>query len=342
MITRARAIGSLAAGAAALSFPARVRAATQPLSTGQVGTSIAFLPIFVAKQMGYFTDAGLDVTTTVFQTGQLVGAAMTSGSVDVGTSLMTDVFTLLKAGRPTKVIGSLIDGYYVDIIVSNKFLADNKLSRATKLDDRIRALRGKKIGITGPGSGTEALVVYLFRSIKLDPVRDAELVNLGADQAAVLAALQSGRIDALSFAWPIPMIAEARGIGKSLIAPAEGDVPSMKGMAHGCMYAKPETIEKRSDALVAFVKAIGRAETLIHRDAAKANALVKQYEPNLDDVATAKLMADYLPILPMQPRLSPAGFAKSLEFHRATGFAGPAGNTYADVVATSIIDKAVR
>ena len=151
MITRARAITGLAAGAAAASFPVRVGAATQPLSTGQVGTSIAFFPIFVAKQLGYFTDAGLDVTTTIFQTGQLVGAAMTSGSVDVGTSLMTDVFTLLKAGRPTKVIGSLIDGYYVDIIASNKFLADNKLSHATKLDDRIRALRGRRSASPAPG-----------------------------------------------------------------------------------------------------------------------------------------------------------------------------------------------
>ena len=167
-------------------------------------------------------------------------------------------------------------------------------------------------------------------------------MNLGANQSSVLAALQSGRVDVVSFAWPLPMIAEARNVGKSLIAPAEGDVPSMKGMAHGCMFTKPETIEKRSDALIAFVKAIGRAQTLIHRDSAQANALVKQYEPNLDDAATAKLMADYLPILPLQPRLSPAGFAKSLEFHRATGFAGPSGNTYADVVATTIIDKAVR
>ena len=216
MITRARAITTLAAGAAAATLPLAARAANTPLSTGQVGKSIAFFPIFVAAQQGYFTDAGLDVTTTIFQTGQLVGAAMTSGSVDVGTSLMTDVFALLKANRPTQVIGSLVDGYYVDIIASNKLLADTKTSRASKLADKIRALKGKKIGITGPGSGTEALVVYLFKTAGLDTTRDAELVNVGADQASIIAALSSNRIDAVSFAWPLSMMRASQGRRKAL------------------------------------------------------------------------------------------------------------------------------
>jgi ABC-type nitrate/sulfonate/bicarbonate transport system substrate-binding protein len=341
MITRARAITTLAAGAAAAALPSTARAAGQPLSTGQVGKSIAFFPIFVAAQMGYFNDAGLDVTTTIFQTGQLVGAAMTSGSVDVGTSLMTDVFALLKANRPTQVIGSLVDGYYVDIIGSNKFLADTKTSRASKLADKIRALKGKKIGITGPGSGTEALVVYLFKSVGLDTTRDAELVNVGADQASIIAALGSNRIDAVSFAWPLSMIAQAKGVGKAYIMPADGDVPSMTGQLHGCMYARPDVIVKKADQIVAFVKAIGRAETLIHRDAAKRETLVKQYDPNLDDAATAQLMAAYLPVLPLVPRISPAAYAKSLNFHQVTGYAGPTGNTYGEVVDFALINKAI-
>jgi ABC-type nitrate/sulfonate/bicarbonate transport system substrate-binding protein len=341
MITRARAVTTIAAGAAAAAFPLRARAANQPLSTGQVGKSIAFFPIYVAAQMGYFTDAGLDVTTTIFQTGQLVGAAMTSGSVDVGTSLMTDVFALLKANRPTQVIGSLVDGYYVDIIASNKLMADTKTSRSSKLADKIRALKGKKIGITGPGSGTEALVVYLFKSAGLDTTRDAELVNVGADQASVIAALGSNRIDAVSFAWPLSMIAQAKGVGKPYIMPADGDVPSMTGQLHGCMYARPDVIAKKTDAIVAFVKAIGRAEALLHHDAAKRDALVRQYDPNLDEAATAQLMAAYLPVLPTAPRVSPAAYAKSLNFHQITGFAGPTGNTFGEVVDTALIQRAI-
>lgn len=341
MVTRARALTTIAAGLAGAGLPAAGRAAAEPLSTGQVGKSIAFFPIFVAAQMGYFTDAGLDVTTTIFQTGQLVGAAMTSGSVDVGTSLMTDVFALLKAGRPTQVIGSLVDGYYVDIIASNKLMADTKTSRASKLADKIRALRGKKIGITGPGSGTEALVVYLFKSAGLDTTRDAELVNVGADQSSIIAALGSNRIDAVSFAWPLSMIAQAKGVGKPYIMPAEGDVPSMTGQLHGCMYARPDVIAKKTDQIVAFVRAIGRAEALLHRDPAKRDALVMQYDPNLDASATAQLMAAYVPVLPATPRISPAAYAKSLNFHQITGFAGPSGNAFGDVVDVAVINKAV-
>ena len=77
--------------------------------------------------------------------------------------MITDVFALLKAGRPVKLVGSLCDAYYIDIVASNEFLAATKLTRASSLADKINSLKGKRVGITGPGSGTQALVDYLFR-----------------------------------------------------------------------------------------------------------------------------------------------------------------------------------
>jgi len=66
----------LAGAAAVTAFPAIVRSATQTLQVGQIGNSVAFFPIFVAAKMGYYKDAGLDVTATAFSTGTLVGTAV--------------------------------------------------------------------------------------------------------------------------------------------------------------------------------------------------------------------------------------------------------------------------
>ena len=341
-ITRKRALASIAGGAAAIGFPAIARSETTALSVGQIGNSVAFFPVFAAKALGFYKDAGLDVTATAFSSGTLVGTAVTSNSIDVGNSVITDVFALLKANRPVKLIGSLCNGYYIDIIVSNQFLEAAKLTRASKLADKINALKGKKIGITGPGSGTQALVDYLFRLQGLDSTRDVELVNVGADQAAVLQTLKTGRIDGVSFAWPLTMIAETNNVGKGFIEPAEGDVPSMREQIQGVIYAKPDLIAKRQAAVIAYVHAIGRTEAYLHRNALKARELLKQYDAALSDQAIDALLPAYMPVLPQQPDIDANSYEKALQFHRLTGFAGPSGNAYPDVVDTNTMLRAIR
>lgn len=341
-ISRKRALTALAGAASAVAFPAIVRSATQSLQVGQIGNSVCFFPIFVANKMGYYKDAGLDVTATSFSTGTLVGTAVTSNSLDIGNSVITDVFALLKANRPVKLIGSLCNAYYIDIVASNQFLAATKLTRSSPLADKINALKGKRLGITGPGSGTQALVDYIFRLQNLDSTRDVELVNVGADQSAVLQTMKTGRIDAVSFAWPMSMIAEANNVGKAFIVPAAGDVPSMRDQIQGVIYAKPDLIAKRQDAVVAYVHAIGRAEAYLHQNANQARGLLKEYDAALSDAAISALLTAYLPVLPRQPDIDAGSFEKALQFHRLTGFAGPTGDTYAEIVDSSTMLKAMR
>jgi ABC-type nitrate/sulfonate/bicarbonate transport system substrate-binding protein len=341
-LTRQRALTTLAATAASIAVPRIARSAPQSLEVGQIGNSVAFFPMFAAQQLGYFKDAGLDVTTTALSSGTLVGTAVTSNSIDIGNSVITDVFSLLKAGRPVKIVGSLVNAYYIDIVVSNQFLDATKLTRASKLPDKINALRGKRLGITGPGSGTQALVDYLFRTQNLDPTRDVELVNVGVDQGSILQTMKTGRIDAVSFAWPLTMIAETLGVGKGFIEPAAGDVPAMRDQIQGVMYVKPDLLAKRQDAVAAYVHAIARAETAIHKDTGRARSLLKQYDAALSDPAIDALLAAYLPVLPQKPDIEPLSYERALEFHRLTGFAGPSGNAYAEVVDAPTLLRALR
>jgi NitT/TauT family transport system substrate-binding protein len=343
MIKRTQVLQGLLAAAAAVPLSASASASTFSLTVGQIGNnSIAFFPLFVAQEQGYFREAGVDVTITAFQSGAVVGAAMTSGSIDVGCSVITDVFALLKASRPVKIVGSLVNGYYVDVIGSNQFFEATKTARSKSLRDRVLALKGKKIGITGPGSGTEALMVYLLRKEGLDPTRDLELVNVGTDQAAILAAMRTGRIDGVSFAWPLSMVADTQHVGRALVMPAAGDVPAMHNELHGVIYAKPDTIAKKTDAVVAFVRAVGRAEAFIKNDREHARALFKKYDSQLDDETIRKLLEAYLPTLPPSPKVELGAYQKALEFHRFTGFAGATGNAFSEVVDAEIAIRAGR
>jgi ABC-type nitrate/sulfonate/bicarbonate transport system substrate-binding protein len=138
------------------------------------------------------------------------------------------------------------------------------------------------------------------------------------------------------------MIAEANNVGKAFIVPAAGDVPSMRDQIQGVIYAKADLIAKRQDAVVAYVHAIGRAEAYLHANANQARGLLKDYDGALSDAATTALLAAYIPVLPRQPDIDAGSFEKALQFHRLTGFAGPTGDTYAEIVDSTTMLKAMR
>jgi ABC-type nitrate/sulfonate/bicarbonate transport system substrate-binding protein len=285
------------------------------LNIGQVSNSVAFLPLFIAKQEGYFNQQGVKIgAQTILGTGAKVSAALVGRSVDLGASVMTDVFSLAKAGRSPKIIASLVDEFYVDIISAKGFPAPGG-----DLIAKVKALRGKKIGITGPGSGTEALVIYLFKLAGMDSAKDAELVNLGSEATSALGALKNHRVDALSFAQPIGQAAEASGIGTIYISPARGDIPAMSGQAHGVVFTTDDVLKKKRKAIDGFVTAIAKAEKLIHSDEAKTRTLLAAYQKTL----SAQTVSSMVPILekeiPQNPALSQAGFQKAVAFHKQSG-----------------------
>ena len=183
---RGRALGVLVAAVALLATgcadqggttEAATGADAMTLNVGQISDSAAFFPLYVAEQEGYFTDEGLTLGERPrLGTGAKLAAAVQSDSIDVAAGVMTDAFNLYKINDDAKLVGALVNAYYVDIVAAPSIPAS--LDEAP-LADRVNALKGKNIGITGPGSGTEALIVYLLKQQGLSPTEDVTLVNLG-------------------------------------------------------------------------------------------------------------------------------------------------------------------
>jgi NitT/TauT family transport system substrate-binding protein len=310
------------------------------LNVGQISDSVAFFPFYVAEQQSYFKDEGVTLASRPrLGTGAKVATALAAGSIDIGGGVITDAFDLAKVDSQVKIIGSLVNGYYVDITVSKSFERATGLTASSPLASKVNALRGKKIGITGPGSGTEALMIYLFKQQGLDVKRDATLVNLGSDNTAALAALRAGRVDALSFFSPVGQAAELQGIGDILISPMRGDISAMQGQLHGVFYTLQSVINAKSKAIQAFIRAIGRAEAYIHNNSDKALVLLENYLHMNQQIAKAVLTA-MAPVYPQSPRIDPQGYNIAAQFHVQAGLinAAPSYNT---MVAISTINAAL-
>ncbi len=323
-IERRSALKSLAAtplllGSAALAGCAD-RGSTTPsgtLNIGQISNSVAFFPLFIAEQQGYFTDEGIKVGKRPrLGTGAKVAAALKSGSIDIGAGVITDFFNLAGVEDGARLVSSLVTEYYVDIVVPPSFegAADD-----AGIDEKITALVGKKIGITGPGSGTEALVNYLFGSIGRNAATDSTMVNLGSAATSAIGALSADRVDALAFFQPIGQQAEASGNGKIFISPVRGDIPSLRGALHGVVFSSKELLERKAEEVGGFQRAMQRALNDIHGDRAHVRKLLGRYLKETDPAALDALIPILRKEVPPKPAIRRSSYTTASKFHLSSG-----------------------
>jgi NitT/TauT family transport system substrate-binding protein len=299
------------------------------LNVGQISDSISFFPLYVAEENGYFDDEGVTLGERPrLGTGAKLGAALTSGSIDVAAGVITDAFNLHENNDNTRITGSLVTEYYVDIIVGDDF---EDPGADAPLEERVQSLVGKNIGITGPGSGTEALVKHLFGTIDKNPSKDSTLVNLGASTTGAIGALSEGQVDALAFFQPVGQMAESQGVGEIYVSPQRGDIPEMAGQLHGTLFSTTTAIDNKPEQIQGFNKAIDSALGFIADNPDDAAKLLKTYLKATDQDTVDALIK----LLPEEMATSTTvpedGYEKAVDFHIDSGLI-PEGLAYSDIV----------
>jgi NitT/TauT family transport system substrate-binding protein len=127
-------------------------------------------------------------------------------------------------------------------------------------------LKGKKIGVSAPGSSTNIMANYVLAKNGLKP-SDVSYVGVGVSQGAV-AALRSGQIDAISNLDPVMTIL-ARSNDIRIIADtrdvAEADQVFGGPMPAATLYSPVAFIDKNPNTVQALTNAIVRANKWIQQ-----------------------------------------------------------------------------
>lgn len=254
----------LTAGAATVSmlaFPAVIRA--QSLEKTKVGIAVGgknllyYLPLTVAEQLGYFKAEGLDVTIFDFAGGSRALQAVIGGSADVVSGAFEHTLNMQHKGQPMRAF--VLQGRAPQIVlgVNPKTMPQFK---------GIADLKGKKIGVTAPGSSTNVLANFLLASVGLKP-SDVSFVGVGAASGAV-AAMRSGQIDAISNLDPVITLLQRSGdlkIVSDTRKVAEADKVFGGPMPAGCLYAPQAFLDKHPQTTQALTNAIVRANKWIQQ-----------------------------------------------------------------------------
>lgn len=168
----------LAALAAALTLAATAAQAQQKVVIGLPTSppNVVHMPVIIAKDLGLYKKAGLDVETVSLGDGTKVYRALLAGNIDFG----------LTPGAPT-IIGRA-NGATVKALSAN--LPKFEASMIVRANVKTMAdLKGKRIGIQEPGGFADILSRSVLRAAKIDP-KEVNFVSIASEDVPALVANQ--------------------------------------------------------------------------------------------------------------------------------------------------------
>jgi ABC-type nitrate/sulfonate/bicarbonate transport system substrate-binding protein len=91
----------------------------------------------------------------------------------------------------------------------------------------VKALKGKRVGVSGIGSGPDSLLREILRQNGLDANRDVAVLSLGV-MPTIFSGLQSGMVDAAMLSPPVTFKAEEGGF-RELVSFPKQDLVELQG-----------------------------------------------------------------------------------------------------------------
>ncbi|HLJ32027.1 MAG TPA: ABC transporter substrate-binding protein [Ktedonobacteraceae bacterium] len=165
-----------------------------------------YLPNMLTQQLGYFKQQGLAVTLIDEASGQSSENEVLAGQVDAGSGSYNHTIELQAAGKQMESVVLLNIAPGEAEIVSAK---------AASQIHSVADLKGKNLGVTELGSGTQTLTTALLHKAGITPSQ-VHFVPVGAGDTFI-AALQQGKIDAGMTTEPTISRILATGAGKVLV-----------------------------------------------------------------------------------------------------------------------------
>lgn len=242
-----------------LSGPAAAIAQDQPekseVHIGAASVGMTYLPLLLAKQLGYFKDEGLDVTIAAISGGSKALEALLGGSTDVVAGAYSNTITMAAKGQNLVTFAAQVNcpAWIFGI--------------AKKNEGKVRSvadLKGMRVGVSAPGSSTHMALNYILHKAGLQP-EDVSIIGVGQAAGAV-AAIRAGQIDALIVNDPSATILMDSG---DMIPLAEMRTEAGNNAVFGSdypessLYTTKAFIDENPKTVQAVTNAIVRAERWI-------------------------------------------------------------------------------
>jgi len=251
------------------------------------------LPLWIAKEGGYFDKNSLDVELSNIASTQGV-AALLSGQVKFAQMGGSESLSAAAQGADVKVVG-MIAGVYpfvLEVNASIKTIAD---------------LKGKKIGVSAVGSSSDIATRVALRKMGLDADKDVTISAVGSVQQRT-AAMLTGAIDAGLAQPPDTIALEEKGY-HVLYDLAAQKLPS----ANTAVVVQGSYLSQNKDVVQRYVDSLTQAIVRERNDKPFSLTVLQKYL-KIDDQKALNAAYDFYSksVVPLTPEVRTDHFADSV------------------------------
>ena len=275
--------------------PARLEAR---MVVGVSTVNVAFLPIYLTQDKGFFKDEGLDVLVVMFNAGATNLQAIIGGDVQI-----------MAGGVPETVLARASG---VDI--KNFWAISNVMPFQIYGGPRFKSLdqsKGKKFAISRFGSLSEFLTRSALRQFGVDP-KEVTMLQIGATPAR-FTTLASGIVDATILWFPVTERAKAAGMNK--LFDLKDLYPNWTNVG---FIARETWLAKERDQATRFLRAYQRGVRYTRENREDGIRTLRKYV-GLDPTEAAAGYDEYRESFPVDGRILDAGIVATIEQETETG-----------------------
>jgi len=275
-----------------------LRPADGRIVVGVSTVNVAFLPIYLTQDRGFFKDEGLDVLVVMFNAGATNLQALIGGDVQI-----------MAGGVPETVLarasGVDIKNFWA---ISNVMPFQIYGSPAMK---SLKDSKGKKFAISRFGSLSEFLTRSALRHSGVDP-KDVTMLQIGATPAR-FTTLATGIVDATILWFPVTERAKAAGLNK--LFDLKELYPQWSNVG---FIAREPWLAKEKDQATRLLRAYQRGVRHTRDNRDDGIRTLRKYV-GLDAKEAAAGYDEYRDSFPLDGRILDAGITATVEQEMETG-----------------------
>lgn len=236
---------------------------------GVSSVNVAFLPLYVTIEKGFFKDEGLDIIPVMFNSGTTNLQSLIGGDVQIIASSVAEPVLGRATGVDVKTFWGICN------------LMPFELYSQPKLTS-MKEAKGKRFAISRFGALSDFLTRASLLHFGIDP-KDVTILQIGSTPAR-FAALGSGGVDA-TIIW-FPVTEQARAMGYRKLFDLKDMYPEWP---YEIFAARESWLAKEKDQAIRFIRAYQKGTRLTRDSRDEAIRVLRKY-------------------VKMDPAVAPAGY----------------------------------
>ena len=286
-----------------------VRTIKQPLAY--------YASLFVASAKGFDKKNNLNVQFVTLQSGAQNLPALFNNTVDIGFCSFDGVANLWAQGKQAISFYELVDRITLDLVISNATLKTLKVTPTSPIQDRIKALKGLKLGMTLPGAPSDVFLRALLQAGGLS-TSDVDIVRIGSF-GGLVAATKTGQIAGFMLSPPSSLETERDGYGTVLVKLRSGELPSLDAFPFLTFCAAKDYIDKNPVVISSFVKTIQESNDWMRTHQDETVKILQDQFPDVDASSWAPALTAMLPAMSKNGRLTKPVVQKAYASYKQLG-----------------------